>query len=192
MELELGSQEPAAAGPNSGCRGKSWHRRCVLPVQCLRESLRGWWTGIRYLSCAGNELCPLHPSVKPLSTEAVFAVGETPLKTLLTCQEGVSSIQAGALMVERGQFQFQPCSQGKEMSPAACCSSLAVLRAAGTKTSGGFRVRHCCQAPWHPHNPVCCVGMKRSSQGFVRHPGTPGPSYFMVKLVSQQTSAGVQ
>lgn len=168
MELEVGSQELAAAGPNSDRRGKSWHRCCVLPTQCLCGSLRGWRTRIHYLSCAGNELCPLHP----LSTGVVFAVGEMPLLTLPTCQEGVSLIPAGALMVERGQTQFQPCSQSKEPSPAACCSSSALLRAAGTKKiSGGFRVRHTHQAPRHPHHPVCCVEMKRSSRGFIQHPG---------------------
>lgn len=94
VELEVGRQEPAAAGPDSGHRRKSWHRHCVLPTQCLRGSLHGWWTRIYYLSSAGNELCSLHPSVKLLSAAAVFAVGEMLLKTLLICQEG--SNQAGA------------------------------------------------------------------------------------------------
>lgn len=171
------SHEPAAAGPNSGHRGKPWHRCCVLPTQCLHGSLRGWWSRIRCLSCAGNGLCPLHPSVKRLSTEAVFAVGEMPLKTLLICQEGVSSIQVGALMVERGQTQFQPCRQGKEPSPAACCSSLALLRVAGTKSL--WRFQSGTTAPTQP-----CMLCRNEAKLTEFHPAprSPGLSYFMAKL----------
>lgn len=48
-ELELGSQELAAAGPNSVRRGNSWHRCCVLPTRYLCGSLCGWRTRKRYL-----------------------------------------------------------------------------------------------------------------------------------------------
>jgi len=37
---------------------------------------------MRYLCCAGNELCLLHPSIKPLNTGAIFALSEMPLRAL--------------------------------------------------------------------------------------------------------------
>lgn len=170
MELEVRNHEPAAAGPNSGHRGKSWHRCCVLPTQCLHGSLRGWWSRIRCLSCAGNELCPLHPSVKCLSTEGVFAVGEMPPDMSGRCffnpsrcsnggkgTDSVSAMQAGQRAVSSSLLQLFSSAQG--------CRDKKPLEVS---------VRHCCQAPRHPHNPVCCVGIKRSLQSFIRHLGAQG------------------
>ena len=191
MELELGSQEPAAAGPNSGYRGKSWHRRCVLPIQRLRESLCGWWTGIRYLSCAGNELCPLHPSVRPLSTEAVFAVGETPQNSPdvsgrcffnpSRCSDGgkgtvpVSAMQPGQRDVSSSLLQLFSSAQG--------CRDKNLWR---------FQSQALLSGTMAPTQPCMLCRNEAKLTGLCPAPRNPGPSYFMVKLVSQQTSAGVQ